>query len=397
MHGLQQQDIMGVRERDRSGSVVVDDVSPYGKRVSTSLRRFLYPCLLALSLVTGLSASTSIRADDIRRTEPDNTGWSLQFDNDVFVGGNKDQDYTGGFAITLSGNRANHYRWSPNRLRQWADDAIGLEADLMASSEHYSKHALEWGAALFTPTDITSSDANPNDRAYASLFFLNSTEQTVYPERALSVKSSFTLGLLGLDFADDVQSGIHKVLGSTQPEGWKNQISSGGELTARYALSLQKTAYQRHYANGLSQEFNWTADADIGFTTGFGAGFNWRFGRIGTPWWTFNPHQSEYLNLGSNIASGIPDYNTRERYIYLGSSVNVSLYNAFLQGQFRSSRVEADAQDVEPVSADVWGGVSMEVAPTLHLEVFIRARTRELDKPDARAPSWAGFIVRRTL
>ena len=357
----------------------------------SSLARSVLFASLMLGLVGNASASHNL---DL---EPENTGWSFQFDNDVFVGGNKDQDYTGGFAVTMSGRRAENYRWSPASLRRWTDHALGFEDRLMENSEHYSKHALEWGAALFTPNDITSAEANPDDRPYASLFFLNSTEQTVFPERALSLKSSLTLGVLGLDFADDVQSGIHKLLGSTQPEGWDNQISSGGELTARYSLSLQKRAYLHQYSNGMSQEFNWTAEADVGFTTGFGGGFNWRFGRIGTPWWTFNPHQSEYLNLGSNIASGTVATSVKERYIYVGSSVNVNVYNAFLQGQFRDSAVQADKNDVLPVSADAWAGVSVEVVPTLHVEGFVRARTRELDRPDARAPTWAGVIIRRTL
>lgn len=396
MYDLQEKALQSIKRDTYASFPVGNDISlaPLGRQSS---KRISHSVLPGLMLVASLIGSSVAQAENVERIEPENTGWSFQFDNDVFVGGNKDQDYTGGFAVTLSGNRANGYSWSPNRLRQWTDDTLGLKSYLAQGSEHYSKHALEWGAALFTPNDITSAQANPNDRAYASLFFLNSTEQTVFPEHALSVKSSFTVGLLGLDFADDVQSGIHKLLGSTQPEGWDNQISSGGELTARYALSLQKTAFQRYYSNGLSQEFNWTADADVGFTTGFGAGFNWRFGRIGTPWWTFNPHQSEYLNLGSNIASGVAEYDTRERYIYVGSSINVNIYNSFLQGQFRSSAVEAEASEVEPISADVWAGVSVEVAPTLHVEGFVRARSRELDKPDARAPSWAGIIVRRTL
>ncbi len=361
---------------------------------ASNIGKLLRP-IVAAGLLFGLAANAS--AEHNLGIEPENTGWSFQFDNDVFVGGNKDQDYTGGFAVTMSGRRAENYRWSPAALRRWTDHQLGFEERLMENSEHYSKHALEWGAALFTPNDITSTQANPDDRPYASLFFLNSTEQTVFPERSLSLKSSLTLGVLGLDFADNLQSGIHKVLGSTQPEGWDNQISSGGELTARYSLSLQKTAFLHRYSNGLSQEFNWTAEADVGFTTGFGGGFNWRFGRIGTPWWTFNPHQSEYLNLGSNIASGVAATSTKERYVYLGSSVNVNIYNAFLQGQFRDSAVQADNDDVLPVSADAWAGVSVEVVPTLHVEAFVRARTRELDRPDARAPSWAGLIIRRTL
>jgi hypothetical protein len=98
----------------------------------------------------------------------------LQVDNDLIAGGEHDQDYTGGFAMTLSGHRVTHYRFTPARWRRKLDHVIGLER-FLSSQAHHSVHALEFGAALFTPSDITQSQFNPLDRPYASLFFLNST------------------------------------------------------------------------------------------------------------------------------------------------------------------------------------------------------------------------------
>ena len=395
MNGLQQEPVLNGSRFNNT------DACEQGRSLFSSLHGGLRNHhsgveLTSLVLTVSLFFSPLASAEKCQRAEPENTGWSIQLDNDALLGGNKDQDYTGGFAVTLSGDRATRYRWSPDRLRQWADDTIGLKVREASVSESCSQHAVSWGAALFTPAEKTSEAENPEDRPYASLFFLNSIQLAIFPERALAVKSGFTLGLLGMEFVEDMQDGIHEMLGLLSPAGWQNQISAGGELTARYALNLQKTVYQRHYANGLRQEFKWTASADAGFTTGFGAGFNWRFGRIGSPWWTFNPHQSDYVELSPDISTGNSGAGKRETYFYVGSSVNVHLYNAFLQGQFRRSPVQFDARDVVPVSAHVWGGVSVEMAPALHLEVFARVRTRELDVPDARAPAWAGLIVKRT-
>ncbi len=148
MQGLLHQDALYVSKRENSiNSFKADDTSSR----QSSIKAFKYTSsrsLLALSLLIGLSVISIAWAGDVRLAEAENTGWSFQFDNDVFVGGNKDQDYTGGFAITLSGNRANHYQWSPNRLRQWADDSFGLKGQLKNGSEHYSKHALEWGGCV---------------------------------------------------------------------------------------------------------------------------------------------------------------------------------------------------------------------------------------------------------
>ena len=348
--------------------------------------------LLILALVSG-----NLWANHADKSEPHNSGWSFQFDNDLFAAGKRDQDYTGGFVVTLSGRRAAEYRWTPERLRAWADHLVGVEA-LIGDEQHSTVHALEWGAALFTPNDIQSDAPNPRDRPYASLFFLNSTEQSIIPARKLSIKSGLTIGFLGLDLAERVQRGFHSAIGNKEPEGWDNQISAGGELTAKYSLSFQKAAYQAQYNNGLGQELNWTGKADVGFTTGVGVGFNWRYGRINSPWWSFNPHQSEYLNLGSNISTANVNrkYQVRERYIYAGGTVNYNAYNAFLQGQFRHSEVAADRSDVIAETAEIWGGVSYELSNRLRVDAFVRSRTRELDLPDSSALSWGGLIFSRS-
>lgn len=364
------------------------------KARSTWWRHFSVWLILSVLMISGYPAW----ADHDSSVEAYNTGWSFQFDNDVFANSGEDQDYTGGFAVTLSGSRAQEYRWTPERLRSWADNLIGLDYFLNKNEEHFSVHALEWGAALFTPNDISSSQANANDRPYASLFFLNSTEQSVIPARKLSIKSGLTVGFLGLSLAETVQRGVHSVLGNQIPEGWRNQISDGGEPTAKYSLSFQRAAFQRAYANGLAQEINVTGKADIGFTTGVGVGFSWRFGRINTPWWTFNPHQSEYFNLSGNVSSGQnAGPRIKERYVYAGSTLNYNVYNAFVQGQFRSSAVEVDRSDVIAESVEIWGGVSVDISENIRADVFLRSRTQDLELPESRALSWGGVILSKSF
>jgi len=336
-------------------------------------------------------------ADHQTNEEPYDTGWSLQVDNDLFAGGERDQDYTGGLALTLSGNRVKHYRFTPELFRSKLDRLIGLES-FFSGQVHHSVHALEFGAALFTPSDISRSDFNPLDRPYASLFFLNSTHQVVLPKRKLSIKSGLTIGLLGLDLGETLQKNIHSALGSETPEGWQHQISSGGELTAKYSLGFQRAAFQRLHSNGLAQEVNWTGKIDVGFNTAVGTGLNWRFGRINTPWWSFNPHQSEYINLGANVATGASsDGRVRERYVYAGSTLNYSVYNAIVQGQFRDRSVAVDRSDVNPVSAEIWGGVSMDIGEHLRADIFLRSRTRDIELAESKRLTWGGLTLSRTF
>lgn len=352
---------------------------------------------IGLFALLAFAVSLLVHAEPFGEIEPYNTGWSFQFDNDLFAGGERDQDYTGGFAITLSGRRAQEYRWTPDRMRAWADRLIGLDKTFLGE-EHRSVHALEWGAALFTPNDIDSEVVNSDDRPYASLFFLNSTEQNIYPARRLSVKSGLTLGVLGLELAELLQSELHSALGNQKPRGWGHQISKGGELTAKYSLKFQKAAYQKQYGNGTAQEINWTGKADVGFVTGIGVGANWRWGRINTPWWSFNPHQSEYFNLGANLSTGqVSKQKIKERYVYAGATANLNAYNAFVQGQFRDSSLKISRSDVNAESAEFWIGASVDIWSNLRLDAFLRTRTRDLKLRESKALSWGGFVLSKTL
>lgn len=187
-------------------------------------------------------------------------------------------------------------------------------------------------------------------------------------------------------------------LATASHAGWHNQISSGGELTAKYSVGFQRAAYQHRYGNGLAQELNWTAKADLGFTTGIGVGFNWRFGRINTPWWSFNPHQSDYVNFGANIApTARAGLRISERYIYAGGNLNYNAYNAFVQGQFRSSAFTVERSDIVEATAEAWVGASYELQNQLRVDVFIRARSRELKLPESVPLAWGGLIFSKSF
>lgn len=353
--------------------------------------------LLAGFLILTLVAGSGL-ADHVLSAEPHNTGWSVQIDNDLLASGERDQDYTGGFIVTLSGRRAAGYRLAPERLRAQLDRLTGIDR-FIGDQPRRTLHALEWGTALFTPVNIEAAEINRQDRPYASLFFLNSTKQQILPERKLSIKSGLTVGLLGLPLAETLQREIHGAIGNSEPRGWGHQISSGGELTFKYSAGFQRALFQHEHRNGLAQELNWTGKADVGFTTGLGVGLNYRFGKINTPWWSFNPHQSDYVNFGANITPTGRSANlrVRERYVYAGINLNYNLYNAFVQGQFAHSDFTVDRNDIVAATAEFWVGASYELRNRLRIDTFIRARTRELELAETEPLAWGGLIISRSL
>jgi len=317
-------------------------------------------------------------------------------DNDVFTGGGRDRDYTGGIALAINGDATRDWLFSLDNIRSTLSRWSGFDR-FYEDEQHLTRHTIEFGFALFTPSDITIAEPIPGDHPYGSLFFVANAAQHVLPEQKLSFQSVFTIGALGLPLADAVQSGIHSAIGSEQPEGWDNQISDGGEPTVRFSVGVQKTLIEGG-GPGLSTQFSLNSEANIGFTTDVNVGFGLRWGALKRPWYTFNPHPAEYISVGTP-----PDANSteaqggREWYLYAGANLKYRFYNAILQGQFRDSEVTFSSDSLEPVIAEAWAGFLTEIRSRYRFGVFIRGRTAELDKDIARSPVWGGFLISRSL
>lgn len=341
------------------------------------------------------SALADSEVNEPDNQEPDYSGWSLNIDNDLFTGGDQDRDYTGGIAFAISGARTREWPVSLDKARGFLNRITRFD-ELYKSEHQLTQHSIEFGFALFTPSDITIAEPIPNDHPYASLFFIASSAQRVVPERKLSFQSVLTIGALGLPLGEAVQSSIHNAIGSEQPEGWNNQISEGGELTARYTLGVQKTLIEGG-GPGLSTQFSISSEASVGFTTDASVGFGVRWGRLERPWYTFNPHPAEYISVGSPPGASNALTSRREFYLYAGATVKYRLYNAILQGQFRDSVISFDYDDLNPTIIEGWGGFLTEVAAGYRFGMFIRGRSAEINKSIGRNPVWGGILISRSL
>ena len=350
--------------------------------------------VVGLLVLTTIYSGSLHAQGDFSPDEKYKTGWAFYLDNDVLTTGNRDQDYTGGFAVTLSGRRAMEY---PISIDSWLRGLDGFSRfeNLYKDRDHFQRHSFEFGITLFTPSDISVSEPLPDDHPYASLFFIANTEQTVMPEDDVAYQSTLTVGILGLDIAEDIQKGLHDIFGAEEPKGWDNQISAGGEPTAKYTVSRQKTLSLHSRPGGIGHELKTSMEGNIGFSTDVNAGLSWRGGWINTPWWSFNPHQAEYINLGSPVAEKIKRDARKEFYLWAGANIKYRFYNAILQGQFRDSAVTFDRSELEHVLAEAWIGVTKEFNRGFSGSFFVRGRTEEIKGPNARTPVWAGIILSR--
>jgi hypothetical protein len=335
--------------------------------------------LLAAAL--WLAATASVFAAPSAADTSDTDGVRLQIDNDLFAaGGGRDQDYTGGFAVTISGESARDGLLSLDPLLKRIDAFVLPEG---SASVH---HARQFGLIAFTPADIQSTQPVYDDRPYASLLFTSNGRVNVDADGRGAWSSSLTIGILGLEAAGELHSDIHELVGSEPVRGYDNQISAGGEPTARYTLA-------RHHlwiANpSATLDVKTTVQGSVGYLTEASAAISMRIGRFNSPWWGFAPELTDYIGAPMPVAAksgGQP-----ELYFFTGARLKARAYNAFLQGQFRDSAVEYSYSDTEPLVAEVWIGVVTRISENTQVSYALNYQTAELRAGEAdRSALWGG-------
>jgi hypothetical protein len=315
-------------------------------------------------------------------------GWQLQFDNNITGIGMHDRDYTAGLALTLSGTRARHYWFSVDAIRAWIDHLLGLSPRFKHAGL-LQRHSVQLGMVLYTPQDLVASSPAYDDRPYASLFFVSNTQLDVDAHHKRAYRTTFTLGALGLKAGGEIQNYIHGITDSDVSNGWDNQVSANGELTAMYTISIQQPLYL-----AATQDLTTHYEANIGFSTDLNAGISWRRGVIKTPWWSFNPSHNEYIASAAAPARGAAG-NRPEAYVFAGANLKYRFYSAILQGQFRDSAHTLGQHEVEHLLATAWLGVTREFADNLRWSLSVRGSSPEFSGPNARNLLWASLVLNR--
>jgi hypothetical protein len=321
-------------------------------------------------------------------TEPERSSWALAIDNDYLALGGKDQDYTYGFNFTYTGRSAKDGWLSLDAPLGWLDSVLGFEH---LSPVGVSKHSREAGLFGFTPSEIEVVQPQYGDRPYAGLVYLANSRERLDIRNRVAWKSTLTVGVLGLDLVGDVQNESHAILGSTPARGWDNQISDGGELTARYTV-----ARQHHVATLFDNlEIKSTVQGSVGYLTEASWSLSVRGGDYHTAWSSFNPELVSYGEKSSYTNSGI---SVDEHYFWGGVSVKARAYNAFLQGQFRDSEVTFERSELRPVMLEAWLGYTVAFAEGYRISYVVRGHSSEIKQgPGDRNLLWGGLILARTF
>ncbi len=312
--------------------------------------------------------------------------WRFTFDNDVLVPGSRDQDYTYGINISISGNNARSHWLSAHAPLAQINQRLGAEKSTVIQNET----KIEYGLLGFTPENIQHTYADYSDRPYASLLYVSSSTETYDFSRDISWNSSLTIGLLGLGLVGELQKTVHEATDGKQPQGWDNQISEGGELTAKLNIARQSLIFQ----NDHGAEIKSTYQASIGYVTEASWSISGRIGKVHSPWVSFNP---ELVNYGEQSAQTKKTRLT-ERYLWAGLALKGRAYNAFLQGQFKHSNVEYDSNELRHGIIEAWLGYTVALTNGYRFTYALRGHSSEIKAGAGdRNVVWGGINVSKSF
>lgn len=346
------------------------------------------------SLAPADAVPAGLRTDANGR-EPLDGGWTLYLDNDALTPTQRDEDYTGGLALTLAGRRAEEF---PLPL----DPILGaLDARVLGErcDRAHQLHSLQFGLLAFTPGDIDAQALLAGDRPYASLLYLASGRSYVSDFDGTVYHTSLTLGVLGTALVPQVQDGIHGVLGVQRPQGWDHQIADGGEPTLRYAVTRQDRLAAAATGPRSRYELKGAMAASLGYLTEASGALSLRWGMINTPWWSGPPDRVEYIAEPAPATGGsMMRSDIRELYVWAGVKGHLRAYNAFLQGQFRSSDLDYSPDQLQVLIGEAWVGVTVQMVGEVRLSWVLRYQTSELRvEPGDRSLLWGGLVLSHDL
>lgn len=233
----------------------------------------------------------------------------LNIENDYFSfpGGSTDRYYTNGIRID--------YFYSSEKRNL-------LSSVLFSISDEQNIYG--WGLSqnMFTPSEIDVDTVQYGDRPYAgSLFAIHSLSSYDFVKR-IKLTSELYIGVLGpLSLAGETQNVIHRLINSTIPQGWDNQIPN--DIVLNYNLHFENEIIYIPEKLLITR----TADAFLGtMYDAVGAGLTLKMGRI-----------ENYLDKGGEFS----DSKKFRFYIMLKPSVRAIYYNALLQGGFITNQRKA--------------------------------------------------------
>lgn len=213
-------------------------------------------------LLTALFSANFVLADE----QPYH--WSIVWENDAIA--NDDGGYTNGFALN-AGHIIN-----PDNRETW-QKSIADWLPYPQPSGYQEAVSYQLAHAIYTPSNIDSSELIEDDRPYAGLLYGGLNMYRF--DSSTSSRYEFLLGVVGpASGAEHIQRYIHELIGTVDPSGWDYQI--GNEIVVRAGYEQLWRLYQSSFTNGIEYDVLSAADIRAGnLSSDIGAGLSLRLGR----------------------------------------------------------------------------------------------------------------------
>lgn len=181
--------------------------------------------------------------------------WNFTFENDLFAG--EDTGYTNGVGITYATRDFESFN-SAGSVPGWMSALFG-RTYIETAPERRRAAAHMFFQMMQTPEDITRPELQRDDLPYVGLLAYQGTMYS-WNRRDADQLSAY-LGWVGSGaVGEQAQSGVHRLIGADQPEGWDNQI--GNEPVVR--LELQRSRRLAFTEPDMGTEFDAIALGRVG-------------------------------------------------------------------------------------------------------------------------------------
>jgi len=222
---------------------------------------------------------------------------------------------------------------------------------------------------VYTPADGEAVEPIANDRPYAAALLLGAGYSA---RRGDSLHNTqLRLGIVGPSAkGEQLQNGVHKIIGAKQSHGWQNQLHDEPVLQL-----LHERLHRMEFASvpwGFESDLIGHWGGSLGnFATYANAGAEWRFGRnLSTDFGT-DPLRTE----GENVARGIAPPQRWAWHVFLSFDARAVAHNITLDG---NTWKDSPGVDKRRLVADFGYGVAV-VHGSWKLVLSQYLRTREFE------------------
>lgn len=382
----------------------------FGSAIFVPLLVFTAPCSQAQTADTPaapeVKAGSAVKyvAKTRATTAQTRRGWGLHMDQDFFIPArNEDRDYTMGVAFErfrqLNETESAADWLSPvhdvfdgwhEAFHGWLDTAQDGQQPGQSTATPATAKSFMLGVQAFTPDNLSASAPVLNDRPYSSLLFFSNKRVHAWQNRATG--SDLRIGILGLNITRQVQTWLHRRYRAStgkdmpvDPQGWGNQISDGGELTALYRLASTERLSGSKGCDCLDWDLSFNKGLSLGYQTNAHLGFSGRAGKIDSKPWTL---PWDAINRGNFIPSTSND----ELYAWAAWRGRLVAYDALLQGQFRNSEFTINSGDIKRLVYESAVGVTAAWR-SFAFTASMNLKTGEISGEADRTHFWGGLSV----